>query len=94
MLGGAYMLTVKKTGGGPPQSPPKLSEEHEAVASMISGELSMGECVLDTLTIQDGHAVDEAGNPIMDVTLRHSPNCPKIWLCRCLLPHGYDAKSP
>ncbi|XP_050704114.1 uncharacterized protein LOC126989585 [Eriocheir sinensis] len=72
----AYKLKVKRTGGAPPPSPPKFTEEHETVASMISGELNMGEDVFDTLAIQDGHPVDEAGTPIMDVTFTVSGKLP------------------
>ncbi|XP_050704001.1 uncharacterized protein LOC126989457 [Eriocheir sinensis] len=37
--------------------------------SLVAPELNMGEDDFDTLAIQDGHPVDEAGTPIMDVTL-------------------------
>lgn len=64
-----YKSKFKKNSDGSPPSSPKFTEEHKALASVMPGELSMGEDGFDSLLIQEGHPLSEAGNPIADATL-------------------------
>lgn len=60
---------LKTTGGGRPPKPPQPSEEMAIATSMMGDELAMGDGVYDTLQT---HPVDEAGEPLVDVTLSKS----------------------